>query len=446
MPRKDIDYSKTVIYKITCNDETVDYTYVGHTTDFGNRKYGHKMSCSNEKSSSYNIKLYKTIREHGGWSNWTMSEIACYNCKDATEARIKEQEHFELLKANLNTVPPYVEPKKKVKCEICNIFCNNEKELMNHNKTNKHNNNTDKVVKTIHTAMDMAMETEKVAQKYFCEICDYNTCKNSDWKKHIVTTKHLVATKISSNKEENSDKKFICEKCNKEYKNRSGLWKHFKNCNDLNLNVIKDKQINQLSELVKDLLKQNNELVQTIKEITPKIGNNTINNNCNNTNNTFNLNMFLNEKCKDAINLSDFIASIQFTEDDLKNSRINGAVSTLSNKMIKSLQQLDITKRPVHCTDMKRETLYIKEQEKWEKDENHEKIMEAFGNIAQKQREYLWEWSDANPDTQDVMHPLNDIFHLTNIKVLDPLTKKEEEGKKFIRNISKEITIDKNNN
>ena len=141
--------------------------------------------------------------------------------------------------------------------------------------------------------------------------------------------------------------------------------------------------------------------------------------------------------------MSDFIASIQFTDDDLKNSRIHGGVSTISNKMIKGLQQLDITKRPLHCTDMKRETLYIKEQEKWEKDENHAKIKDAFTDIAQKQRDYLWEWSDANPDSQDVMHPLNDVFHHTNVKVLDPINYYEKESKKFIRNISKEILIDK---
>ena len=141
--------------------------------------------------------------------------------------------------------------------------------------------------------------------------------------------------------------------------------------------------------------------------------------------------------------MSEFIETIEFTDDDLENSRLHGGISTLSNVMIKCLKQLDVTKRPLHCTDVKRETLYIKEEDKWEKDENHEKIMDALGDIAQKQREYLWEWSDANPDSQDVMHPLNDIFHLTNIKVLDPLTKKEEEGKKFIRNVAREVTIDK---
>ena len=438
MPRKEIDYSKTIIYKITCNDETVDYTYVGHTTDFTNRKYGHKINCSNEKSSSYHLKLYKTIREYGGWNNWTMSEIACYDCNNVTEARIKEQQHYELLKANLNCVPPYVEPKQKVKCEICNIYCNNENELINHNETNKHKN------KITNNAV-MTKDDEKMPKKsvkFICECCDFKCSKESNYRTHLLTAKHKKMTKNA--------KPYICE-CGKEYNHRQGLWSHKKKCNietkenNELIEIKSESEVKELKEMVKDLLKQNTELVQTIKEMTPKIGNTTIHNNNNNncTTNNFNLNMFLNETCKDAINLSDFIKTIKFTESDLKNTRLHGGISTLSNVMIKGLQQLDITKRPVHCTDIKRETLYIKDNEKWEKDENHKKMMEAFGDIAEKQREGLWEWSDANPETQNVYHPLNDVFHHTNVKVLDPINKKEEQGKKFIRNVSKEILIDK---
>ena len=300
--------------------------------------------------------------------------------------------------------------------------------------------------------------------RYFCNICNFYSNQKIDWDRHILRPKHI--NKCVNDKEK-LEKNFICNICNKIFKYQSGLCKHKKKCikipdeveikevekNEENKLIIttKDEQINELKNMMKDLIKhngelmkQNSELVQTIKDITPKMGNNTINNNCNNTtNNTFNLQLFLNEKCKDAINMSEFIETIEFTDDDLENSRLHGGISTLSNVMIKCLKQLDVTKRPLHCTDVKRETLYIKEEDKWEKDENHEKIMDALGDIAQKQREYLWEWSDANPDSQDVMHPLNDIFHLTNIKVLDPLTKKEEEDKKFIRNVAREVTIDK---
>jgi len=307
----------------------------------------------------------------------------------------------------------------------------------------------------------MAQENSQKSQTFYsCEFCNYITCNKFDYNKHLDTPKHnrsLNAQNAQKKLNKNLHTIFSCENCKKEYKHIQSYNRHKKKCTsselitipnfDSNTNIIKEEQFVELKEMVKDLLKQNSELVQTIKEMTPKIGNNnntTITNNSNNTtNNNFNLQLFLNEKCKDAINLSDFIKTIKFTESDLENSRIHGGVSTLSNVMIKSLKQLDVTKRPVHCTDIKRETLYIKEQEKWEKDENHEKMMEAFGNIAEKQRDYIWEWSDANPDTQNVYHPLNDVFHHTNVKVLDPIYKKEQEGKKFIRNISKEIVIEK---
>ena len=303
--------------------------------------------------------------------------------------------------------------------------------------------------------------TQKNIKIFHCENCDFSCYKESEWNRHVITRKHKM---IDNDSEKTTEKIWKC-KCGKIYKFDSGYYRHKKTCNgnisndekinnnnDEKINnndekIINNNEVQELKEIIKDLLKQNTELVQTIKEMTPKIGN-TINsnnnsNNSNNSNNTFNLQLFLNETCKDAINLSDFIKTIQFTESDLENSRKNGGVSTLSNKMIKGLQELDVTKRPLHCTDVKRETLYIKEENKWEKDQNHEKIMDAFTDIAQKQREYVWEWSDANPDTQDVMHPLNDIFHLTNIKVLDPLTHSEEEGKKFIRNVARQVTIDK---
>ena len=117
MPKDNIDYSNTIIYKIYCNNDTITDTYVGHTTNFYVRKYQHKNSCNNSKNV---LKIYKTIRENGGWGNWNMIEIAKYNCKDSTEARIKEQQHYEELKSTLNSCPPYVD-KKKYFCIDCNL-------------------------------------------------------------------------------------------------------------------------------------------------------------------------------------------------------------------------------------------------------------------------------------------------------------------------------------
>ena len=108
MPKDNIDYSNTIIYKIYCNNDTITDTYVGHTTNFYVRKHQHKISCNNSKNV---LIIYKTIRENGGWCNWNMIEIAKYNCKDSTEARIKEQQHYEELKSTLNSCPPYVDKK-----------------------------------------------------------------------------------------------------------------------------------------------------------------------------------------------------------------------------------------------------------------------------------------------------------------------------------------------
>ena len=276
MPKKDIDYSKTIIYKITCNDETVNYTYVGHTTDFTKRKYHHKNTCKNENSISYNIKLYKTIREHGGWENWNMIEVACYNCKDSTEARIKEQEHYEILKANLNSILPYVKS-KKYNCEICNIFCNNEKIFQNHIQSNKHRN---KINNKENEIIDIPSEIIKIPKNkkiFICEKCDFTCYKESNYKNHLETKKHKL--KMSENIFYNKLSNFICENCNKNYNTLSGLWKHKKKCiikqNKLISN--KDEEINELKNMMKDLMKhngelmkQNSELIQTIKEITIK--------------------------------------------------------------------------------------------------------------------------------------------------------------------------------
>ena len=304
------------------------------------------------------------------------------------------------------------------------------------------------------------MDEKILHSKFNCELCHFKCNKKSDFERHLLTRKHKIQQKNAKNSENNINKEIYECECGKFYNHRASLFNHKKKCKN-EIQELKDeleqlKSLENKDDLIIKLLKDNLEMKELLKEqqkqmleLIPKIGNtnitNNTTNNTTNNNNTFNLQLFLNETCKNAINMSDFIETIQFTDADLENSRIHGGVSTLSNKMIKGLQELDVTKRPVHCTDVKRETLYIKEQEKWEKDENHEKIMEAFGNIAQKQRDYLWEWSDANPDTQDVMHPLNDVFHHTNVKVLDPINFEEKEGRKFIRNIAKEIKIDREN-
>ena len=134
MPKKDVDYSNTIIYKICCKDETITDVYVGHTTNFTQRKYSHKIACNNLENT---LKIYNVIRSNGDWDNWNMVEIAKYNCKDATEARIKEQEHYNELKSSLNSCPPYVN-KKTYFCSDCNLQCMTPKQYETHMNCNKH--------------------------------------------------------------------------------------------------------------------------------------------------------------------------------------------------------------------------------------------------------------------------------------------------------------------
>jgi len=188
------------------------------------------------------------------------------------------------------------------------------------------------------------------------------------------------------------------------------------------------------------LIKQNSELVKTINEIVPKIG--TTNNITNNNNTNFNLNVFLNEKCKDALNISDFIESLTITLEDLDFSNKNGMVRGISNLMIKGLKELDIHKRPIHCTDAKRDIIYIKDKEKWEKDVHNEKMKETIHKIANKERNAISEWVEKNPNWFDTEEKQMEYLTLIN-KICEPIENDLKNGKKIIKIVSKEIILNK---
>jgi hypothetical protein len=217
--------------------------------------------------------------------------------------------------------------------------------------------------------------------------------------------------------------------------------------NDENINITKDmflKLINDNQEMIKIIKEQQ----QQINLIIPKISNigptmTTNNTTMNNTNNTnFNLNFFLNEKCKDALNMSEFIESLKITLEDLQYSRSNGLVQGISNVMIRGLKELDIYKRPIHCTDVKRDTMYIKEKEKWEKDEKHEKMKNTIIKIANKERNAISVWVDINPDWFDTEAKQMEYLTLIN-KVCEPIENDIRNEKKIIKNIGKEIVLNK---
>jgi hypothetical protein len=195
------------------------------------------------------------------------------------------------------------------------------------------------------------------------------------------------------------------------------------------------------NEMIMKLIEQNGKLQEQLVSLSKE--KNIVNNIVNNTNN-FNLNIFLNEKCKDALNISDFIQSLKITLDDLMYTKNKGLVEGITNVMIRGLRKLDVYKRPIHCTDTKRETMYIKDCEKWEKDDNHDKIKNTIVKIANKERNMISVWVDENPDWFDT--EATQLEYLTMVRnVCEPIENDEKCEKKIIRNISREVFLDKTN-
>ena len=306
------------------------------------------------------------------------------------------------------------------------------------------------------------MTNQKNAEKcynFVCELCDFKCCKESNYKKHIETIKHKRLAETSKKMPKDGSKSFVCI-CGNKYNHSSSLAKHKKTCITIDTPAdttpvleIKETEIykqmheqidsksdKELKELVKDLIKQNSELVKTINEIVPKIG--TTNNITNNTNN-FNLNVFLNEKCKDALNINDFIDSLKITLDDLLFSKKNGISKGITDVMIKGLKELDVYKRPIHCTDIKRDIMYIKDEDQWHKDDNHDKIKNTIVKIADKERSALQQWAVDNPDWMETEQ--KQIDYLTMVRsICEPIENYSNYERKIIKHIEKEITIDKN--
>jgi len=244
MPKVEIDYSNTIIYKITCNNPNVTDSYVGHTTNFVQRKHAHKNGVTNEKSPCYSLKLYKTIRDNGGWDNWKMEMVQFYNCKNIYEAKIKEQEHFTELKASLNSIEPM---KSK-----------------------------EKVIDTVTIQHQVSEEHEVSKFNYNCEKCSAKTNNKKDFYKHLATDKHKKKEVESNSNRAVLSPLHLCSKCNKQYNSKSGLWYHEKRCSSPTPVTNIDCNNVDYKELVNQLLIDNRELRNFIIEQS-KVTNDTMN-------------------------------------------------------------------------------------------------------------------------------------------------------------------------
>ncbi len=317
------------------------------------------------------------------------------------------------------------------------------------------------------------MVDTKSSKKFQCFYCDYFTSRKSQWDRHLLTGKHIKATE--------GDKKvpqetFKCE-CGCEYKCRQGLWKHKKFCDikkssesstpeedDNNKNVEEENEDDEneneneenedkeksellvLTELVKDVIKHNQDLTNKIIDIC-KVGNNISHSNVHSNNKTFNLQFFLNETCKDAMNISEFVDSIKFKIKDLEHIGEVGFVDGISDVVLDNLTELDTRQRPIHCSDNKREILYIKDNDEWIKDDApNTKMATVIKQIAHKNMKIIPEWVKNHPDCHKSDSKQNDKYLKIVSNSMSGGTELEQKTniKKIISKVAKEVSINKN--
>jgi hypothetical protein len=290
-------------------------------------------------------------------------------------------------------------------------------------------------------------KTSKNINKFICEICDFSCCKKGDWNRHIMRPKHINLTLSNTSDEKNI---YFCEICKKKYNSRNGLWNHKKKCNQNNETINDNKNDEPTDkELIMLLIKENSELKHMVLDVYQKIQpmNNTVNSHNITNNKTFNLQFFLNETCKDAMNIMDFVDSIKLQLSDLENVGKNGFIEGISDIIVKNLNSLDETKRPVHCTDSKREVMYVKDENKWEKEnETKLKLRTAIKKVARKNTQMLSQFRTNHPDCLKSESKLSDKYNKLVFEAMggkgDNDSEKED---KIIKNIAKEVVIDKTN-
>ena len=303
-----------------------------------------------------------------------------------------------------------------------------------------------------------------------CDLCDFKCFKKGDYKRHLLTQKHknmAEINKISTLSTIITSKHInplICQNCNKQYKERTGLWKHKKICCDnknpdisltnLVLEVVKNnnelqKQNDEFKSLIieqnKSMIEQNSKMLETVQEVCKNSNSNIINSNINSNNKAFNLNVFLNEECKDAMDINDFIDSVKLQLSDLELVGKLGFVDGISSIIIKNLKALKVNERPVHCTDLKRETMYVKEQGIWEKQEgDYKNLRKVIKRVAFKNSKNLSLYKELHPDYNDYYSKHSDHYLKLQIEAFGGSGNETIDNEnKIIKKIAKEMAIDK---
>jgi hypothetical protein len=292
---------------------------------------------------------------------------------------------------------------------------------------------------------------EEKGEKFCCLNCDYSSFDKWKLDRHLSTSKHKKDDKrgqkdYKKGEKGEDDNIHFCD-CGKKYRHRQGLWKHKKVCNYNNVNIIindGDKNIvctNNKDDLIQYLINENKEFKNLILEIVKKDNITNNNNHINSHNKTFNLQIFLNETCKDAMNMSEFIESMKLQLSDLESVGKLGFVDGISNIIINNLKALDVEKRPVHCSDAKRETMYIKDQDKWEKeDDEFNRMKQIVREVRDKNISLITSWRDLYPECLLSNSKKTDQYN--NI-CMESFGFKKEKEEKIISKIAKSVIIDK---
>ena len=331
-------------------------------------------------------------------------------------------------------------------CAKCDVKCKYKSDYDRHLTTAKHckGNFSD-------------VSTSKNENDFYCKKCNYKCSKLSLWKKHINTKKHLGNfSDVSLKKVSTAKEKYECKFCAKSYLNYSSFWSHQKSCSEKSRDSINNKivpseenkdyvsLINNLIEENKDLknfvIEQSKDTKQMLDKVIDMKPQQTINNTMNN--NKFNVNVFLHEQCKNAVNLREFINGIQISHEDLENNAQLGFVDGISKIFLDNLKQLSVFERPIHCTDIKREIMYIRDEDTWNKEEDNRKLKSAIQEVSWKSMKELNDWKGTNPEYDDIDSDFSNkciVIHQGS----NAGENRDTYYPKVIKTLAREIAIDK---
>jgi hypothetical protein len=296
----------------------------------------------------------------------------------------------------------------------------------------------------------------KTSNIFYCKFCDYTTLRKYNFDLHNNTIKHKnneITTENNGFLAKTSTKAYICDICDKTFNDRAGLWRHKKKCCLECEPIVKTKEVEDLKEIMKYLMKENSEMKNMMLEqqnIVLEVVKHGTYNNCNNTttnshNKAFNLNFFLNETCKDAMNIGEFVDSLKLQLCDLEKVGEAGYIEGISSIIVKNLKELDVTKRPVHCTDKKRETIYIKDDNKWEKDEDKSQMHKLIKRVVSKNVKMFDKFREAHPDCKQYHSKYSDQYNKIIYESMGGKGDNDfEKHEKIIKNVIKEVLVDKN--